>query len=47
MNGYDELADRIIELEYELTDALSCFIGGKRPNHKTDQHISLPELNEK
>ncbi len=46
-NGYSELADRLIELQYELTDRLICFVGGKRPDHKTDQHILLPESNEK
>ncbi|CAF4363790.1 unnamed protein product, partial [Rotaria sordida] len=46
INGYSDLADRLIELQYELTDCLICFIGGKRPNHKTNQHIVLSELNE-
>ncbi|CAF3403206.1 unnamed protein product [Rotaria socialis] len=46
INGYTDLADRLIELQYELTDRLTCFIGGKRPNHKTNQHIVLPELND-
>jgi G protein-coupled receptor kinase interacting protein 2 len=46
-NGYADLADRLIELQYELTDRLICFIGGKRPDHKTNQHILLPEINEK
>ena len=46
-NGYPDLADRLIELQYELTDRLVCFIGGKRSDHKTDQHIILPEFNEK
>ncbi len=46
-NGYSDLADRLVELQYELTDRLTCFIGGKRPEHKTGLHIILPELNEK
>ncbi|CAF2109110.1 unnamed protein product [Rotaria magnacalcarata] len=45
-NGYPDLADRLIELQYELTDRLTCFIGGKRPDHRFGQHIVLPELNE-
>ncbi|CAF0889094.1 unnamed protein product [Adineta ricciae] len=45
-NGYSDLADRLVELQYELTDRLTCFIGGKRPDHKTGVHINLPELNE-
>ncbi|CAF0815215.1 unnamed protein product [Adineta ricciae] len=40
-NGYTDLADRLIELQYELTDRLICFIGGKQPDHKTDEHILL------
>jgi hypothetical protein len=46
MNGYLDLANRLIELQYELTDRLICFIGGKRADHKTNQHILLPEFNE-
>ncbi|CAF2886029.1 unnamed protein product [Rotaria sp. Silwood2] len=46
VNGYFDLADRLVELQYELTDRLTCFISGKRPDHKTGQHIILPELNE-
>ncbi len=46
-NGYSDLADRLVELQYELTDRMTCFIGGKRPDHKTGPHIILPELNEK
>ncbi|CAF3354043.1 unnamed protein product [Rotaria sp. Silwood1] len=44
LNGFSDVADRLIELQYELTDYLICFIGCKRPNHKTNQHIVLPEL---
>jgi len=46
-SGYSDLADRLIELQYELTDRLVCFIGGKKSDHKTNQHILLPEFNEK
>jgi hypothetical protein len=46
-NGYSDLADRLVELQYELTDRLTCFIGGKRVDHKTGQHILLPDLHEK
>jgi hypothetical protein len=46
-NNYSDLADRLIELQYELTDRLLCFIGGKRSDHKTHQHIILPEIHEK
>ena len=46
-NNYSELADRLIELQYELTDRLLCFIGGKRSDHKTHQHIILPEIHDK
>ena len=46
-NGYNELADRLIELQYELTDRLICFLGSKRPDHKNEPHIVLPEFNDK
>ena len=45
INGYSDLADRLVELQYEFTDRLTCFISGKRSNHH--QHIVLSELNEK
>ena len=47
IHGYSDLAERLIELQYELTDRLTCFIGGQRPDHKTNQHILLPKLDEK
>lgn len=46
-NGYSDLADRLVELQYELTDRMTCFIGGKRPDHKLGPHVILPELNER
>lgn len=46
-NGYSDLADRLVELQYELTDRMTCFIGGKRPDHKVGQHVILPELHER
>lgn len=46
-NGYSDLADRLVELQYELTDRMTCFIGGKRPDHKVSPHVILPELHER
>ncbi|UJR26239.1 hypothetical protein I4U23_007580 [Adineta vaga] len=46
VNGYCDLADRLIELQYELTDRLICFIGGRQPDHKTDQHILLSNFDQ-
>ena len=45
--GYGDLADRLVELQYELTDRLIMFIGGRRPDHKSGPHIVLPEIHDK
>ena len=43
MSGHLELADRLIECMYEVTDKLSFFLCGQKPNHKAGQHLIVPE----
>lgn len=42
--GSDQLANRLIELEFEVTDKLSHFLSGRRPNHLKDVHFVIPEI---
>lgn len=43
MAGHIDLSDRIIECMYELTDRLTSFICSRKPNHRLDEHIIIPE----
>lgn len=38
-----ELAERIIECLYEVTDRLTFFVYGRKPDHRAGQHLFLPE----
>ena len=48
--GFDELAARLAELTYELTDRLIMYLCGRRPDHRSkmneprSQHIVVPEM---
>lgn len=42
--GYTDLADRLVELQYELTDRLTFYICGRKPDHRIGQHFKIPEL---
>jgi hypothetical protein len=42
--GYGDLADRLVELQYELTDRLTFYICGRKPDHRIGQHFKIPEL---
>ncbi|XP_043520855.1 ARF GTPase-activating protein GIT1 [Frieseomelitta varia] len=43
MAGHIDLSDRIIECLYELTDRLTSFICSRKPNHRLNEHIIIPE----
>ena len=43
MAGHIDLSDRLIECMYEVTDRLTYFICLRKPNHKVDEHIIIPE----
>uniref|UniRef100_A0A4W5M214 G protein-coupled receptor kinase interacting ArfGAP 2a n=1 Tax=Hucho hucho TaxID=62062 RepID=A0A4W5M214_9TELE len=42
--GYNDLADRLVEIQYELTDRLAFYLCGRKPNHKTGQHFIVPQM---
>ncbi|XP_075875646.1 ARF GTPase-activating protein GIT2a isoform X2 [Nelusetta ayraudi] len=42
--GHHELADRLVEVQYELTDRLAFYLCGRRPDHKSGQHFIVPQL---
>ena len=46
-NNYQHIADRLIELQFELTDEISYFLCNKRPDHRSGQHFFIPDLQEK
>uniref|UniRef100_A0ACB8FZQ3 Glycerophosphoinositol permease n=1 Tax=Sphaerodactylus townsendi TaxID=933632 RepID=A0ACB8FZQ3_9SAUR len=42
--GYHELAERLVEIQYELTDRLAFYLCGRRPDHKSGQHFIIPQM---
>lgn len=47
LSGYQHIADRLVELQFELTDELSFYLCSKRPDHKLAQHFLIPDRNDK
>ncbi|KAL0979700.1 hypothetical protein UPYG_G00188410 [Umbra pygmaea] len=42
--GHHELADRLVEIQYELTDRLAFYLCGRKPDHKHGQHFIVPQM---
>uniref|UniRef100_A0A667ZVS5 G protein-coupled receptor kinase interacting ArfGAP 2b n=1 Tax=Myripristis murdjan TaxID=586833 RepID=A0A667ZVS5_9TELE len=42
--GHQELADRLVEIQYELTDRLTFYLCGRRPDHRNGQHFIIPQM---
>ncbi|XP_078451518.1 ARF GTPase-activating protein GIT2-like isoform X3 [Lampetra planeri] len=42
--GYHELAERLLECQYELTDRLAFYLCGRRPDHRSGQHFIIPQM---
>ncbi|OPJ74934.1 ARF GTPase-activating protein GIT2 isoform X1 [Patagioenas fasciata] len=42
--GHHELADRLVEIQYELTDRLAFYLCGRKPEHKNGQHFVIPQM---
>jgi hypothetical protein len=40
--GHHQLADRLIECQYELTDKLSFYVSGRKPMHSIGEHFLVP-----
>ncbi|XP_051765594.1 ARF GTPase-activating protein GIT2b isoform X2 [Ctenopharyngodon idella] len=42
--GHQELADRLVEIQFELTDRLAFYLCGRKPDHKNGQHFIIPQI---
>uniref|UniRef100_A0A8C1YL53 G protein-coupled receptor kinase interacting ArfGAP 2b n=1 Tax=Cyprinus carpio TaxID=7962 RepID=A0A8C1YL53_CYPCA len=42
--GHQELADRLVEIQFELTDRLAFYLCGRKPDHKNNQHFIIPQI---
>ncbi|XP_030592904.1 ARF GTPase-activating protein GIT2a isoform X14 [Archocentrus centrarchus] len=42
--GHMDLADRLVEIQYELTDRLAFYLCGRKPDHKNSQHFIVPQM---
>uniref|UniRef100_A0AAQ4S677 GIT ArfGAP 2 n=1 Tax=Gasterosteus aculeatus aculeatus TaxID=481459 RepID=A0AAQ4S677_GASAC len=42
--GHQDLADRLVEIQYELTDRLAFYLCGRKPDHKNSQHFIVPQM---
>ncbi|XP_034192687.1 ARF GTPase-activating protein GIT1 isoform X3 [Osmia lignaria lignaria] len=43
MAGYIELSERIVECMYEVSDRLTYYVCSRKPDHRLDEHIIVPE----
>ncbi|KAI4873885.1 hypothetical protein NFI96_034242 [Prochilodus magdalenae] len=43
-SGHSDLADRLVEIQYELTDRLTFYLCGRKPDHKSGHHFLIPKL---
>uniref|UniRef100_A0A1A7X467 G protein-coupled receptor kinase interactor 2a n=2 Tax=Iconisemion striatum TaxID=60296 RepID=A0A1A7X467_9TELE len=42
--GHHDLADRLVEIQYELTDRLAFYLCGRKPDHRSGEHFIVPQL---
>jgi G protein-coupled receptor kinase interacting protein 2 len=42
-NGFTQVADRLVEASYEVTDRIIYFLCGRKPDHSSGQHLIIPE----
>ncbi|KAJ3604064.1 hypothetical protein NHX12_028805 [Muraenolepis orangiensis] len=42
--GHQELSERLVEIQYELTDRLAFYLCGRKPDHKNGQHFIVPQM---
>ncbi|ESN94038.1 hypothetical protein HELRODRAFT_193811 [Helobdella robusta] len=45
-NGFQDLADRLVECQYELTDGLAFYLCKRKPDHKMGQHFINLEVSD-
>lgn len=43
MSGHRELSDRLLECMYEVTDRLSFYLCNRKPDHKSGEHLIIPD----
>jgi G protein-coupled receptor kinase interacting protein 2 len=46
-NNMSHIADRLVELQFELTDEFSYFLCGKRPEHAKGKSFLIPDQSER
>ncbi|CAD6205661.1 GSCOCG00009954001-RA-CDS [Cotesia congregata] len=46
ITGHLDLSDRLIECMYQVTDRLTYFICSRKPDHRTTEHLIIPEWSE-
>uniref|UniRef100_A0A669DXW1 GIT ArfGAP 2 n=1 Tax=Oreochromis niloticus TaxID=8128 RepID=A0A669DXW1_ORENI len=44
--GHNDLADRLVEIQYELTDRLAFYLCGRKPDHKSGHRSCTADLSE-
>ncbi|ESO91640.1 hypothetical protein LOTGIDRAFT_51898, partial [Lottia gigantea] len=44
IGGFSDIADRLIECQYELTDRLAFHVCGRKPDHRNGQNFIIPEI---
>ncbi|KAL7047181.1 hypothetical protein ACKWTF_002819 [Chironomus riparius] len=42
-NNFAQLADRLVEASYEVSDRIIYFLCGRKPDHASGQHLIIPE----
>lgn len=42
--NHPELAEHLIECQYELPDRLAFYVSGRKPDHNNGQHWIIPEM---
>ncbi|XP_063051109.1 ARF GTPase-activating protein GIT2a isoform X1 [Engraulis encrasicolus] len=42
--GQHDLAERLVEIQYELTDRLAFYLCGRKPDHRSGEHFIIPQL---
>lgn len=42
--SYSDIVDRLVEYQFEVTDRITHFLCGRRPDHKAGQHYLIPEM---
>ncbi|XP_023239790.1 ARF GTPase-activating protein GIT2-like isoform X1 [Centruroides sculpturatus] len=42
--GHHDLANKLVEFQFELTDRLAYYLCGRKPDHQFGQHFIIPEM---